>query len=375
MKSSAPRGFLRRIGRSLLATPTYARQSEALRTIVRHSTLRRLFNLLLVETEFRLRRTRIRGKPYVLVVDPTNVCNLRCPLCPTGLHTRGRKGMMMPWETFTGIIDELAPTAFKVNLFNWGESLLNKHIFEMIAYANRKGLGTTMSTNLSVDLSDEQIDGLLNSGLEFLFFSVDGTTQEVYGHYRRMGKLDLVLNNMRRLVKRRAELGRNLPVLEWQFIPMKHNEHQVDDARRLSEEIGCDRFRCIPVGVPFDSANPRELKKEWFPVTVSGGMVGDGENISSNEQAKSACYFLYRYLIVNPDSRTSPCCVVYGERSDFGDLSSVKNFAGLWNNEKYRSGRAQYTRGGNVEVPTICDGCDLFAKRTPGFPPSGKGQA
>jgi len=367
MKNSGIRAWLRKLGRAILSTPTYARQSEALITIVKHATFRRLFNLFVVEIEFRLRRTRLWGKPYVLVVDPTNVCNLRCPLCPTGLHTRGRKGMMMPWETYTDLIDEMAPTAFKVNLFNWGESLLNDHIFEMIGYARRKGLGTTMSTNLSIEMTDEQIDDLLQSGLEFLFFSVDGVTQDVYEHYRRSGDLELVLQNMRRLVKRKVELGLKRPVLEWQFIPMKHNEHQVNEASRMSDEIGCDRFRCIPVGIPFDSRNPAELKKEWFPSTVSNGQVGDGEDISSNAQSRSSCYFLYRYLIVNPDNRVSPCCVVYGERSDFGGFGTINNFNELWNNQQYRSGRAQYRKGGNVEVATICDGCDLFEKRTPGF--------
>jgi MoaA/NifB/PqqE/SkfB family radical SAM enzyme len=364
MKNSGLRAWLRKAGRVVLSTPTYARQSEALITIVRHATFRRLLNLVIVEIEYRLRKVNLLGKPYVLVVDPTNVCNLRCPLCPTGLHNRGRKGLMMPWDTFTGIIDEMAPTAFKVNLFNWGESLLNTNIFNMISYAKAKGLGTTMSTNLSIELDDTQIDSLLHSGLEFLFFSVDGATQSVYEQYRRKGNLELVLKNMRRLVDRKAELKLKRPILEWQFIPMRHNEHQVDEARKLSDEIGCDRFRCIPVGIPFDSPNPIELQTEWFPNTVSNGEIGDGEEISENTQSKSACYFLYRYLIVNPDNKVSPCCVVYGERSDFGDINTMGSFKNIWNNENYRSGRAQFNKGGNVEVPTICDGCDLFEKRS-----------
>jgi MoaA/NifB/PqqE/SkfB family radical SAM enzyme len=362
MTKPRPSSLISRISRRVFRVPTYARNHAALRTLLAHSTPRRLFNLLLVEAEFRLRRTRLNGRPYVLVVDPTNVCNLRCPLCPTGLLQQGRKGQMISWETFTRAVDMLAPWAFKVNMFNWGEPLLHSHISEMIRYAHGKNLGTSLSSNLSIELEDENIDDLIKSGLEFICVSIDGATQDTYARYRRKGNLDLVLKNLRRLVRRRQELGSRTPVIEWQFIPMKHNEHEVEAARRMASEIGVDHFRCIPVGLPFDSPNPAQLKQDWFPMTVTNGQIANGEEISSNEQSRTACYFLYRYLVVNPDGRTSPCCVVSGEKNDFGVIAAG-NFDTLWNNSQYRSGRAQYSIGGKIEVPTVCDGCNLFAKR------------
>ena len=146
--------ILGRMARRLLNAPTYARTSHAMSSILAHSTPRRLFNLALTEAEFRLRRTSVHGRPYVLVIDPTNVCNLRCPLCPTGLMQRGRKAGMIPWETFTAVVDQAAPWAYKVNLFNWGEPLLHTHLFEMIRYAKSKNLGTSMSSNMSIQISD-----------------------------------------------------------------------------------------------------------------------------------------------------------------------------------------------------------------------------
>lgn len=359
-----------KIARRMFRVPTYARQSEALHTIIAHSTPRRLFNLFLVEAEYRLRRTRVHGRPYVLVIDPANVCNLRCPLCPTGLLEQGRRGEMMPWETFTRTVDLAAPWAYKVNLFNWGEPLLHPHVFDMIHYARDKRLGTTMSTNLSIELDDASIDSLITSGLEFLCLSIDGVTQENYAHYRRKGKLQLVLANARRLIQRRRELGSRTPVIEWQFIPMKHNEHEEVEARRLAEEIGVDRFRCIPVGLPFDSADPRRLEQDWFPVTIHNGKTKAGESVASNAHAQTPCYFLYRYLVVNPDGKTSPCCVVYGDKNDFGDIRA-ENFDALWNNASYRSGRAQHAPKGHVEVPTVCDRCNLFAKHSAHRPATG----
>lgn len=355
--------FVSRVVERLVRVPTYARRSEALHVILVHSTPRRLFNLLLVELEFRLRRTRVRGRPYVLVVDPANVCNLRCPLCPTGLLQGGRRAELIPWDIYTRTVDLAAPWAYKVNLFNWGEPLLHPQIFDMIRYARSKGLGTTMSTNLSINIPDERIDNLIDSGLEFLCVSIDGATQDTYSRYRRKGKLDLVLANLRRIVRRRKELGSRTPTIEWQFIPMKHNEHEEAVARQLAEEIGTDRFRCIPVGLPFEATNRQDLEAEWFPVTIHNGKTAAGDSVSSNEQAESACYFLYRYLVVNPDGRTSPCCVVYGEKADFGDITT-EPLGRVWNNTNYVSARSHYRRDGRPETVTVCDRCDLFRKRS-----------
>lgn len=349
--------------RRFVQAPTYARTSQALHAVLFHSTPRRLLNLLVTEAEFRLRRSRVRGRPYILVVDPTNVCNLRCPLCPTGLMQRGREAGMIPWETFTRVIDELAPWAYKVNLFNWGEPLLHPHLFEMIRYAADRNLATSMSSNLSIQVSDERIDDLVRSGLEFLCLSIDGATQETYARYRRRGNLELVLSNVRRILARRAQLGSRTPVLEWQFIPMKHSEHEVEAARRLAAEIGVDAFRCIPVGLPFDSPDGEALAAQWFPASANQGRAPDGSEMASNAQAKSACYFLYRYLVVNPDARVSPCCVVSGEKNDFGDLLA-EGIPGLWNNSRFRAGRALYSKGGRAEVATVCERCDLFEKRS-----------
>ncbi|MCP5348424.1 MAG: radical SAM protein [Pseudomonadales bacterium] len=316
-----------------------------------------------MELEYRLRKIRLKGRPYILVIDPTNVCNLRCPLCPTGRLEAGRKGQLMSLETFQRAVDDLAPWAYKVNLFNWGESLLNPEIFDMIAYCRDKGLSTHLSSNLSLELSDEKIDRLLNSGLQFLCLSIDGASQDVYEKYRKKGDLELVLHNARRLVARRNELGMKRPLIEWQFIPMKHNEHEVETARFLAQEMGIDKFRCIPVGLPFGAPEQDKLRDEWFPIKVQSGQTEEGVEIASNDQATTSCSFLYRYWMVNPDAKVSPCCVVSGAKYDFGDIDK-ENFDAIWNNAKYRSARSQYVRNGNVEVPTVCDGCDLFEKRT-----------
>lgn len=347
----------RSLVKALRRIPQYTRPGRHARALLRHSTPRRLLNLAIVELEFRLRRQRLRGRPYVLIVDPTNACNLRCPLCPTGTGDLGRPTAMMPWDVYTQAIDQLAPWAYEVNLYNWGESILHPRIWDMIRYARDRNLATNMSANLN-QVRPGDIDRLIHSGLENLTLSIDGATQEAYAHYRRRGQLDVVLANVRELMERRRALGSRTPWVEWQFIVMKHNWHEIEAARALADELGVDEFRVIPPGLPFEASDPERLKSDWFPPSGTGDGYGDFRG-----QQRGACFYLYRSFVVNPDGGTAPCCVVYGQDNDFGDITR-QAVSEIWNGEKYRSARSLFSSKGGATVPTVCDRCDWFEKRS-----------
>jgi radical SAM protein with 4Fe4S-binding SPASM domain len=278
---------------------------------------------------------------------------------------------MLTYDCFTRIIDRFAPFAYEVNLYNWGEPLLNKDIFRMIEYAHDRNLMPAMSSNLNT-VRGSDVENIARSSLEYLTVSLDGTTPEVYAHYRRGGRFELVIENLRNLIEWRRSLKRKTPFIEWQFIVMKHNVHQLDDARRLAKAIGVDLLRFIPVGLPFEARERAKLRQEWYPE------LGDPSERSAGFQyqflqtaARSACFYLYRSITVNPDGRVSPCCIVYGEKNDFGH-SLQHGVDELWNNERYRSARALFSRRGAPTVDTICDRCHIFEQRAkPRRRPSG----
>lgn len=341
--------------RLLRKLPQLTRMSRHALSVIKHSTPRKLFNLALVEVEFRLRRTKVRGHPYIIIVDPLNVCNLRCPLCPTGTGDLERKQQRMEWDVFTKTIDQVAPYAYEVNLHNWGESLLHPRIFDMIRYVKSKNIATNMSTNFN-RASDEKIDQLIKSGLEYLILSIDGISQETYVKYRVRGNANKVLGNVEKLIARRKELGSSTPYIEWQFILFEHNAHELDAARQMAEEMGVDRFRVIPPGVPILAQEPEKLKDDWFLKDENDRV----EAFSGDEP--SSCFYLYRSLTTNPDGGTAPCCIVYGDKNDFGDIKKEK-VDEIWNNDMYQSARNLFREGGKGVTPTICDGCHIFKQR------------
>jgi MoaA/NifB/PqqE/SkfB family radical SAM enzyme len=338
----------------------YFRYPRHLAALLHHAGPAKSTNVLLAEWERLRRSTVVRSRPYYYFVDPCNVCNLRCPLCPTGTGDLKRSQGMMALAEYRTILDKIAPYAVEVSLHNWGEPLLNKDIFAIIRETSARGIATNMSSNLSVakpDLGEE----LVASGLEYLIVSLDGITQEVYGQYRVRGKIDLVMENMRAIVEAKRRLNSATPTIEWQFLVFKHNEHQIEAARALAEEIGVDRIRFRSPGLPYNHIDDVEMGAKWMPTNPAYWDMHPGKMRSQGYLWDEPCYYLYRSMTVNPGGGVAACCIVYREQQDFGCLLH-DDLDQIWNNQKYRASRALFAGKPAGRAHTICDGCFLFKR-------------
>src|SRR5207249_4460250 len=179
----------------------------------RHLTPRRLLNSFLVRLEMKLGRTHLYSRPYHLCIDVSNKCNLSCPFCPTGRHEPGRGRGNVSYQTFTSIVDELAPYAMTLERFNWGEAFFNPELPRLIEYGYRKRMVTMISSNLSFRLKEDYWRSIIRSGLTYLTASVDGADQASYEVYRRGGKFAMVLENLRTLVRLKREMDTEFPQL------------------------------------------------------------------------------------------------------------------------------------------------------------------
>jgi len=98
----------------------------------------------------------------------------------------------MNLEDFKRIVDQIAPYAYYVELYNWGEPFLHPQIFDMIRYASERKISVQLSSNLNY-FNEEMAEQAVASGLTRLLVSVDGATQETYEKYRCGGRLEVVL--------------------------------------------------------------------------------------------------------------------------------------------------------------------------------------
>ena len=179
------------------------------------------------------------GMPVSISFEPTTSCNLRCPECPSGLRSFTRPTGMLQQDFFKETIDSIHKELLYLIFYFQGEPYLNPEFLPMVAYASKKKIYTATSTNAHY-LNDEMARKTVESGLDRLIISIDGTTQEVYQQYRIGGKLDKVLEGARNIVKWKKELKSATPFVIFQFLVVRPNEHQIEDVKKLGKEIGVD---------------------------------------------------------------------------------------------------------------------------------------
>ncbi|HEV2479271.1 MAG TPA: radical SAM protein, partial [Puia sp.] len=209
-------------------------------------TARRLFNGIKVLSSYYLSKWTKKaiqwGYPVSISFEPTTSCNLRCPECPSGLRAFTRPTGMLQNDFFKQTIDGLAKDLLYLVFYFQGEPYLNPAFLDMVTYASARGIYTATSTNAHY-LDDRNARRTVESGLDRLIISIDGTTQDVYEQYRVGGKLEKVLEGARNIVKWKKELKSKTPFVFFQFLVVKPNEHQLEDIKRLAKETGVDEVR------------------------------------------------------------------------------------------------------------------------------------
>ena len=104
----------------------------------RHLTFKKVLNYIKNMYSAISRKPYVNSYPIHITVDPANICQLKCPLCPTGQRLPSRQKGMMKFEDFKRIIDQLGDYIMSLSLFSWGEPLLDKDVFKMIEYAKSR---------------------------------------------------------------------------------------------------------------------------------------------------------------------------------------------------------------------------------------------
>ena len=316
----------------------------------------KLFNLLLILLQhFLIRGQKVVGYTIKITVDPTSYCNLRCPLCPTGNNDTLRSKGFMSFELFKKIIDEVGRYVFVVDFWNWGEPLLNKDIFRMIRYANEKRIKTRVSTNMTV-MNEEIAQRLIESGLDVLFASIDGVNRETYSKYRVGADFEKVMANLRTVVEVKKKLSAKNPQIIWQFIIMRHNEHEVETVLKIARELGV-KVKLAPtrplMGYEISMSEIDVVKNfaNWFPSHKYSRFV-NGKNLLKPKN----CPFLWTQGVINWNGSVSPCCSVYPENSDFGNILSEGSFMAVWNGKNFRYARA-IVKNKTPDPRIICSEC------------------
>jgi radical SAM protein with 4Fe4S-binding SPASM domain len=290
------------------------------------------------------------GMPIAISFEPTTSCNLRCPECPSGLRSFTRPTGMMDEALYRKTIDELADTLLYLIFYFQGEPYLHTQFFELINYASKKGIYTATSTNGHY-LTDEKARKTVESGLDRLIISIDGTTQDVYQQYRIGGKLEKVLEGTRNIIKWKKALKSSTPHTVFQFLVVKPNEHQIEEVKKLAAELGVDE-----VGLKTAQIYDYEEGSDLIPTIDKYSRYQkekDGKYSIKNELLDH-CWKMWHSCVITWDGLVVPCCFDKDAHHRLGDMKR-QTFSELWNGEAYREFRQTLIRS-RSEIE-MCKNC------------------
>lgn len=336
----------------------------------------KVLNLCLARYHFQARSTAVLSRPFGLVVDPSDMCQLACPGCVHSARSETLK--IFDWrpgtlaeDRFGALLKRYGPYAIGVYFCNYGEPLLSLNTPKLIRQAKSYLLWTALSTSLSVRRFDP--DAYVESGLDFMVLSIDGATQPVYERFRRNGKLDLVLDNVAKLVDAKRRLGRRTPVLSWNFLAFEHNVHEIPLAARMARKLGVNHFRVVnPFDVTWDDPEIRPAavkagvrRLDWlalsnqpenwdpFPDSVDADTIAQTFESPWNQPGSSdtlpseghTCAWLYKNMVMDATGRILPCCGAPQPDSNLVFATFDGNGGDPFNSEKYRQARSFFSGG------------------------------
>ena len=149
-----------------------------------------------------------------------------------------------------------------------------------------------------------------------VYFRLDGLI-DTHHLYRQNTNFDLIIENAKKFI---SAGGHAI----WAMIPFDHNQHQIDQCRQLSKELGFKKFQLVDAGrntMPVFTAD-KKLKylignyqgstnyEELFAQTISNFKYSKNELLQMTDTSHTvACYAKkQREIYISANGEVYPCC-------------------------------------------------------------------
>lgn len=292
----------------------------------------------------------ISGLPMAVAFEPTTSCNLRCPECPSGLRSFSRPTGMLSDELFRKTIDELADSLLYLTFYFQGEPYLHPQFLEMVQYATQRNIYTATSTNAHY-LTEAAARKTIESGLDRLIISLDGTTQDTYEQYRVGGKIEKVIEGTKNIIRLKKELNSQTPHVIFQFLVVKPNEHQIEEVNALAKALGVNEVRFKTAQIyNFENGSPLIPsidKYSRYTPEING-------KFSIKNKFINHCWKMWHSCVITWDGTVVPCCFDKDAEHPMGSLQEI-SFSTLWKSASYRTFRQSLLRS-RSEIE-MCKNC------------------
>jgi len=306
---------------------------------------------LLIKSLYNYKKKKVilNTYPIRLWIESTNICNLKCPICPNKDFEKSDLGYM-DFALFKKIIDEIKDFTYDIYLHHRGEPLLNKNLIEMIKYAKKVGIKVKFHTNgtlINREISTELID----SGLDLISFSFDGFSKEPYEKIRVNADFNKTVENIIEFLNIRKEKKKTKPytIIEEIEMPEFEKLYSKEEKEQFSQRFRKNGLDEVIYKKLYNWAGnidipPEQLEKRCFTM----------------------CSFLWYGAVILWDGTVLPCPQDFFGKLKMGNVANNK-VKEIWNGNEYVKLRKKMLL--SVDGIEPCNVCDrLNRKRLMGLP-------
>jgi MoaA/NifB/PqqE/SkfB family radical SAM enzyme len=292
--------------------------------------------------------------PQTIVLETTNVCNLRCIHCPQGQGYPDRadyKPEYIEWGVFTKAIDEIAQHRISLlRISPAGEALVHPQFLDQIAYMKSKGVGPVDLTTNGLTLDNQAIengqripgttimDRLVELGLEVMDISLDAATKEAYERIRVGSNYHRVWANIHRL----------LQIREQKKAPLKVMLSIIDQPEAKGE---VEKF--VDYWTPLVD---RVIVRPYLPnLGLTGRKPGDIVDRHPNLK-RWPCPQFWKRITISTEGHIRFCVVDWLNETVLGNVRT-HSIAELWRSAEYDRMRGCHMDGKYSKAHGICGPC------------------
>jgi len=274
------------------------------------------------------------ARPYEVDIELTNACDADCIMCPR--KQMRRKVGPMDLSLFKKIVEECVELNVRELIVNgYGEISILKNYKDYLGYIRQttKSIKIVVNSN-GMRMTEDRARFYVDIGVDVVNVAIDGATAETYENIRRHLQLDVVEENVRRLIRIRDESGKFRPLVMVNMLAMSQNRHEIE-----------------------------LFKRKWSGVADYAGIAGlvsktgsiQGAAIDAQNWEQTPCFYLWRQMPILNDGSVALCCDDWDGQANLGNLnnSTIKE---IWTNQQRLRLRQLHLQHRAGEIP-LCDSC------------------
>lgn len=304
----------------------------------------------------------LQSVPSGVYIEPTNLCNFRCPFCPVGTpelikHLRLPKGMI-DINLYRKIIQDLKEMVLqtgrkikRIHLYKYGEPLLHKDFPYMVKLAKEAEIAESIETTTNGALLTESLSReILEAGLDAIRISVEHVEDDYYALVS-MGKItyEQIRKNVESLFLQKVRLSKPLHI-HAKIIDTGLSEAQINrfanDFSSISDSWNVNKCEKWPP----DGINDLKCFGRPDVAPESGRLWG------RHKKRRIVCAEPFTKLAINFNGSVSVCCIDWSYNAIIGD-ASTQHIRDIWQGEAVRNFRFKHLTGERFSL-SACFTCD-----------------